>query len=210
MNMYPMRFPYFLRMAAPFAIFTQKKMPNTVYLTFDDGPTPDITEWVLKTLEKYDARATFFCLGRNLKKHPSIVKKIIAGSHRIANHSYFHVSPWKLSTKEFIKDVERTEELINTYITSKKLFRPPYGRITPMQFSKLKTLGYQVVFWTHMSGDFNPDIDIEDTIWYISKKTKSGDIIVFHDNQKAADNLKLILPEILYNLQLKGFEFGIL
>jgi len=210
MNMYPMRFPYFLRVAAPFAIFTKKNIPDTVYLTFDDGPTPGITEWVLKILEEYNAHATFFCVGKNMKKYPAITRKIIAGEHRLANHSYFHLNAWRESTKEFVADVERTEELIKTFTRSKKLFRPPYGRITPMQFSKLKSLDYQIVLWSQISGDFTDDLDIENAIWYISKETKSGDIIVFHDNLKAAENLRKILPKILYNLQLKGFNFGIL
>ena len=207
MNIYPLKFPYFLQKAAPSVIFTKTDQPYTVYLSFDDGPTPGVTDWVMDLLDEYAAAATFFCVGDKIRKHKNKFLEIVERGHRVANHSYFHLDGWHTPTKDYVADVERTEMLIKSLTHSKKLFRPPYGHISYMQFRALKKLGYKIVLWTNISGDFTPDLDIENTIWSISSKTRSGDILVFHDSKKAEKNLKAILPQILHNLKLKGFSF---
>ncbi len=210
MNIYPMKFPYFLQKAFPTVMFTKTVIPHTVYLTFDDGPTPGITEWVLDLLDEFDAGATFFCIGDRIRRYKKTINKILEHGHVIANHSYFHRDGWYLTTREFVEDVERTETFIQNFTRNKKLFRPPYGHITFMQYEALKKLDYKIVLWTNMSGDFSPDLNVENTIWSVSKKTKAGDILLFHDSKQAQKNLKAILPKILYNLKLKGYEFGTL
>jgi peptidoglycan/xylan/chitin deacetylase (PgdA/CDA1 family) len=210
MNIYPIKFPSIVQNLSSFVMFKKEVLPNTIYLTFDDGPTPGITQWVLDELEKVKAQATFFCLGKNIKKYPGIFEKIIKNKHSIGNHTYFHLDGWKTKTKEYIEEVERTENLIAQYTRSRKLFRPPYGHITPIQIKRLKAKDYKVILWTSISGDFSTNINIDKVIWALSYYTKPGHILVFHDSKKAENNLKAILPEVLKNWRLKGYDFGVL
>jgi peptidoglycan/xylan/chitin deacetylase (PgdA/CDA1 family) len=210
MNIYPIQFPSILSNLSSLVIFKKEVLPNTIYLTFDDGPTPGITPWVLAELEKFKAQATFFCLGRNIKKYPGIFKDIIQNNHSIGNHTFFHLDGWRTKTKIYVEEVERTENLIGQFTRSRKIFRPPYGHITPVQIKRLKDKDYKVILWTSISGDFSENLDVEKVIWALSYHTKPGHIIVFHDSKKAEKNLKAILPELLKNWRSKGYEFGLL
>lgn len=189
-------------------------IPNTenkIYLTFDDGPTPEITDWVLQELEKFNAKATFFCIGNNIEKHPEIFDKVIAEGHSIGNHTYNHLNGWKTSTREYIENsghwsvISSQNYQLNT--EHYKLFRPPYGKIKPSQSKKLRQNGYKIIMWDVLSADFNSDISKEKCLENVKKNVKSGSIIVFHDSVKAFSNLEYTLPKALQYWKEKGFVF---
>lgn len=177
---------------------------NTIYLTFDDGPTPEITEWVLNELEKHQIPATFFVVGNNVEKHPEIVKAILAKGHKIGNHTQHHLNGWKSKTANYLADVAKCQDLVKS-----KLFRPPYGRIKNTQIRKLK-LAYDIIMWDVLSGDFDQKITPETCVNNVLVNTVPGSIIVFHDSVKAEKNLKASLPIILTELKAKGFQFAII
>jgi len=137
-----------------------------------------------------------------------LFKKIIEKGHAVANHTYRHVEGWNTSTSLYIDEILKTERLINKYTSSKKLFRPPYGRISPAQATQVQKIGMQLVMWSVVSGDFSKDLNIEKTLWYLSSHTKPGEVIVFHDSAKAFKNLKELLQPLIQNLKRRGFEFG--
>jgi len=207
MNAYPLKLPRFSRLFFPSALLYKPDDTQTVYLTFDDGPSPEITEFVLNELKKYRAKATFFCLGDKIQRHPDILRQLIAENHRIANHSYHHLDAWKTSPEKYLKDVVKTEALIDSFTTSKKLFRPPFGHITPLHTRVLNKAGFQTVLWTSVSGDYKKGLDTEKVLKRLIRYTQSGDVLVFHDSAKASDNLRKILPGLLYHLHQKGFRF---
>lgn len=191
-------------------------IPNTdnkIYLTFDDGPTPKITEWVLSELRKYNIKATFFCIGNNIEKHPEIFTKVIQEGHAIGNHTFNHWNGWKTSTEDYIKNCEQCSVVSNQLKMSKlqsdysQLFRPPYGKITPSQSKKLRQLGYKIIMWDVLSADFDTTISPEKCAENVVKNVVSGSIIVFHDSVKAFPNLEYSLPKTLEYLKEKGFAF---
>jgi len=194
------------------------KLPNKerkVFLTFDDGPTPEITEWVLKELKKHKAKATFFCIGKNIKQNPELFNKIISDNHAIGNHSNNHLNGWKTKTAVYLENVilcqlEITKQLSKNTNQKNTLFRPPYGKIKKAQSKKLKQLGYKIIMWDVLSGDFDTTISPKECLKNVLKNTDSGSIIVFHDSVKAFPNLKHTLPTILQLLKEKGFEFDII
>ncbi|WP_445453003.1 polysaccharide deacetylase family protein [Flavobacterium sp. 25HG05S-40] len=178
---------------------------NRVFLTFDDGPTPEITEWTLEQLRQHNAKATFFCIGNNIEKHPAIFQKVIAEGHAIGNHTYDHLKGWETATKAYIDNVLLCQSQIpnpNSQILN--LFRPPYGKIKPSQSRKLRALGYKIIMWDIISFDFDQEISKETCLENVLKNVRPGSIIVFHDSVKAAQNLKYALPKTLDFLQKKG------
>lgn len=195
-----------------FSNYTWKMPPSTtekvVYLTFDDGPTPEITEWVLATLKKENVKATFFCIGNNIQKNKEIFKKIHLDSHTIGNHTYNHFNGWKTSTNKYIQNVNLYEKTINEFsIETKKIFRPPYGKITPFQAKKIMKKGYEIVMWSVLSYDFLTTITPEKCLQNVLKNVENGSIIVFHDSVKASKNLYYVLPKVITHLKNKGFVF---
>lgn len=144
-------------------IWSFKTDKKEIYLTFDDGPTPDITEWVLSQLEQYNAKATFFCIGKNIEKHADILKRIIAKKHSIGNHTHNHLQGWKTDSEKYINNVLETEEVLKKYNPQNKklLFRPPYGKITNNQLRKVLSKGYTVIMWEVLSIDFDKNINKE-------------------------------------------------
>jgi peptidoglycan-N-acetylglucosamine deacetylase len=188
-------------------------IPNTenkIYLTFDDGPTPEITEWVLQELEKYNAKATFFCIGNNIEKYPEIFKKVINQGHSIGNHTFNHLNGWKTSTVEYLKNTFICEEQIlesKIYNLQSKIFRPPYGKIKSSQANKLRQLGYKIIMWDVLSADFDASISKEKCLENATKSVTSGSIIVFHDSVKAFSHLEFTLPKALKYFKEKGFIF---
>jgi peptidoglycan-N-acetylglucosamine deacetylase len=188
---------------------------NKIYLTFDDGPTPEITEWVLEELEKFNAKATFFCIGNNVKKYPEIFSKVINKGHSIGNHTFNHLNGWKTSTREYIDNSKLCEiEMCNASpvryrsglkSANYKLFRPPYGKIKLSQSKKLRQLEYKIIMWDVLSADFDASISKEKCLENVLKNAKSGSIIVFHDSIKAFPNLEYTLPKALKYWQEKGF-----
>ena len=181
------------------------KIPNNsnkVYLTFDDGPTPEVTDWTLELLKEHQIKATFFCLGENVEKHSQIYQRIIDDGHAIGNHSYSHPSGWKTNNNDYFEDIEKAKHLINS-----NLFRPPYGRITKSQAKHLNE-HYKIVMWSVISGDYDAKTSPEKCYDNVISNTESGSIIVFHDSEKAALNLKYALPKAIEKLLEKGFIFG--
>lgn len=188
------------------SISTDKK---EIYLTFDDGPTPKITEWVLNQLAEHNAKATFFCIGKNIAEHPLILEKTIAQKHRIGNHTYNHLQGWKTKTLAYMNDVLKTEKLLDqkNLPNNHKIFRPPYGKIKRSQLKKVLAQGYKVVMWDVLSADYNKKISKEQCLNNVIKNTKPGSIIVFHDSIKASKHLEYVLPKVLEHFSKKGFSF---
>ena len=188
------------------------EMPNNdnkIYLTFDDGPTPEITEWTLQQLKKHNAKATFFCIGDNIRKYPEIFKKVIEEGHSIGNHTFNHLNGWKTSKKEYLENAKKCQSAIsNQQSAISVLFRAPYGKIKPSQFRELRKLGYKIIMWDIISYDFDAKISKEKCLENVLKNVKSGSIIVFHDSIKAFPNLEYTLPKMLEILNKKGFVFA--
>ncbi len=180
-----------------------------VFLTFDDGPTPEITQWVLAQLKDYHCKATFFCIGKNIEAHPEIFKAIERDGHAIGNHTFSHVKGWVTQNKSYDKEVEKCEEIIQNTATSQrisKLFRPPYGKIKPAQSRRLRRKGYKIIMWDVLSADYKQSITKEKCLENVLLNIESGSIIVFHDSVKAAQNLKYVLPKTLQFLTERGFQ----
>jgi len=207
MRLYPSKMPFFVRWLLPKLIYRYPADDNRVYLTFDDGPTPEVTPWILDLLKQEQIKATFFCLGSQIEKHPDIFKQIIDTGHQIGNHSFQHESGWKTTTGKYIESVKKTEKLITQYNITTKLFRPPYGRITPKQIKFLKQANYRIIMWSMLSGDFSSKLNPALALNYLKNNTQGGDIIVFHDSLKAYKNLKIILPAYIKQLKKQGYTF---
>ncbi|WDO13411.1 polysaccharide deacetylase family protein [Flavobacterium sp. WW92] len=184
---------------------------NKIYLTFDDGPTPEITEWVLKLLKEQDIKATFFCIGNNIEKYPDIFQKVLQDGHAIGNHTYNHLKGWKTAKEDYIENTKSCERIIKEQTKDSdrrsKLFRPPYGKIKFSQAKILRQLGYKIVMWDVISVDYDKNISPKKCLKNVTKNTTSGSVIVFHDSIKAFDNLKFALPEAIRYLKNKGFVF---
>lgn len=181
---------------------------NKIYLTFDDGPIPEITEWVLEELKKINAKATFFCIGNNIEKHPTIFTKLTNEGHSIGNHTFNHLNGWKTSTEKYLENAKRCEVSIsNLQSANCNLFRPPYGKIKPSQSKKIRKSGYKIIMWDVLSGDYDSSISPQKCLENVLENVRSGSIIVFHDSIKAFPNLEYTLPRVLENLSKKGFVF---
>ena len=183
---------------------------NKVYLTFDDGPTPEITEFVLSELKKYNAKATFFCIGKNIKNHTEIFQQIIENGHTIGNHTQNHVNGFKTNTNDYLNNFLDCEKIISKEIDKSKelkIFRPPYGKILKRQAEKIRENGYKIIMYDVLSADFDKKITKEQCLQNVLKNTKKGSIIVFHDSVKASENLKFTLPKVLDYYSKKGFDF---
>ena len=172
-----------------------------LYLTFDDGPTPGVTSKVLDLLREYNAKGTFFCLGRNVERHPELLQEIVDQGHSIGNHSYSHLKGWRSENQEYFNDIELASHNIRS-----KLFRPPYGQIKRSQVKYLKTK-YKIIMWSVMSHDYEPVISKERCLKSTLKYCREGSIVVFHDSVKASEKLFYVLPKLLEEYTLRGFSF---
>lgn len=184
----------------------QKK--KVVHLTFDDGPTPEVTLWVLNELKKYGFKATFFCIGKNILSYPDIFIQIIEEGHQVANHTQNHENGWNTKTEDYLQSILACERTITALRKSQetKFFRPPYGKITFKQSKLILDLGYKIIMWSNITGDYKQNISAENCYKNSIKSLQNGDIIVFHDSYKAFENLKKTLPKTLENLQKRGFK----
>ena len=197
----------------PTYVWDVSNTENKIYLTFDDGPIPEITEWVLEELKKYNAKATFFCIGDNIEKHPEIFEKVINAGHSIGNHTFNHLNGWKTSTEEYIENsIQWTDSRLQTadcrlQTANCNLFRPPYGKIKPSQAIRVRQLGYKIIMWDVLSADYDTAIAPEKCLENVLKNVTSGSVIVFHDSVKAFPNLEYTLPKALKFWQEKGFVF---
>ena len=181
---------------------TDKKV---IYLTFDDGPMPAVTHFVLETLSDFNAKATFFCIGDNIQKHPTIFKKVLNAGHAVGNHTFNHLSGWKTNTLDYQKNIELCQNQIEL-TTQTNMFRPPYGRIKLSQIKHLKK-DYKIVMWSVLTGDFSSDLSPEIILEKSIKNTKKGSIVVFHDSIKASNNLEFVLPRYLKHFADLGYAF---
>lgn len=181
--------------------FKIKGENKTLYLTFDDGPIPEVTPEVLDILDKYNAKATFFCVADNIKKHPEVFQSIIDRGHRLGNHTYHHIKGWETPNNEYFEDIERANQLVNS-----NLFRPPYGRIGFFQARELRKK-YRLILWSVLSYDYSCKLSKENVWDNIRKSVTDNDIILFHDNIKARDNMIYSLSNTLFFYSKRGFQF---
>ena len=234
MNPYFAKSPKLIQKLFSDYIWRKDSVNKEVYLTFDDGPHPKITEWVLNLLKKHNATATFFCVGDNVLKYPKIFNELIQQNHSIGNHTFDHLNGWKSSNEDYLNSVLKAEEIISKQKREErtdlsaglagkrkfesnpktknqqpttKLFRPPYGKIKTSQAKLLIKKAYQIVMWDVLSADFDQNISKEKCLQNVIKNTKTGSIIVFHDSEKALKNLEYTLPKVLKYFSEKGFEF---
>lgn len=212
MGLTPVKTPKVIPKLFPNYVWRIETKKKELYLTFDDGPTPDITPWVLDTLKSFGARATFFCIGKNIVNDPDIFQRILDERHTIGNHTYNHLKGWRSKTPDYIENFLLAEKTIqsetrNQKLEIVKLFRPPYGQIKPQQGSKIMELGYKVVMWDVLSFDWEATITEEDCLNNVLSKSKAGSIIVFHDSVKASRNMKYALPKVLEHFTKEGFQF---
>ncbi len=222
MGFTPVKTPLLLKKMFPDYVWDIPSKSKTLYLTFDDGPTPEITDWTLETLNKFNARATFFCIGNNINKHPDIFKNILAGGHRIGNHTHDHLKGWKTKTTRYLENIRLCEsvlktQLLHAHLPDKQnsliqdhpihLFRPPYGKMKPGQSKKILDMGYHIVMWDVLSFDWDKTLSEEHCLNNVINKASNGSIVVFHDSLKAAKNMQFTLPRALQYFSEKGFEF---
>ncbi len=171
-----------------------------VFLTFDDGPTPGITEWILSVLDKYNAKATFFVLGKNVEMHPDLFQKILDAGHRVGNHTYSHQKGWKMSLERYVEDVDFANDLIHS-----DLFRPPYAMITPSQARVLSTR-YKLIMWDILSRDYNRHLRPRTCLNNVIPYLEPGSVVVFHDSEKSFRNMRYVLPRTLERCKELGLE----
>jgi len=201
---YLVRTPWLLKKFYPECIWDIKTDEKVLYLTFDDGPHPVATPFVLEELKKYNAKATFFCIGKNVEEHFDIYKKIIEEGHAVGNHTYDHLNGWETKDQDYLDNIFKAKKIIDS-----NLFRPPYGRISKFQLKQLPGEKYKLkpIMWSVLSGDFDEEISGEECYLTVAKYAKQGSVIVFHDSQKAFERLNYALPLMLKNFKEKGFEF---
>ena len=194
--------PPYIRWIYPQAIWTLPGKDKTVYLTFDDGPTPLVTEKILDLLDDYQAKGTFFCIGKNIEQHPLLFNLIKAKGHHIGSHTYSHLNGWKSNSSDYLQDYQKGRELAGS-----NLFRPPYGRIL---LNPLQTIQKQdkVIMWDILSKDYDATLPPEKILHNVLRNIKPGSIIVFHDSEKAKFNLEGVLEEIIVELKQKGLKFS--
>jgi peptidoglycan/xylan/chitin deacetylase (PgdA/CDA1 family) len=199
--MFKYKIPYILQLFYPnytWKVNTQQKM---VYYTFDDGPHPEITTWVLSELAKYNAKATFFMVGANIEKYPEIVEKVKQSGNAIGNHTFNHLNGWKTKDENYFENINKCKEFIESH-----LFRPPYGRIKSKQ-AKHILKKFKVIMWDRLSRDYDANLNIDESLKAMKTLPAKGSIFVFHDSEKAFKNLKILLPELLKFYSLNGYQF---
>lgn len=205
--MYLIKTPSFIRKTFPGFIWNiprQEELESAekeLYLTFDDGPVNEVTPFVLEELKKYDAKATFFCVGENIDSNPEIFAELQEEGHGIGSHSYNHLSGWATDNEHYLSNVTKAAEL-----SSSNLFRPPYGRIKPSQAKKIQQ-DLKIIMWDVLSGDFDPKITADQCYANVVDNASSGSIVVFHDSQKSYPILQEVLPKVLKYYHENGYRF---
>ena len=212
MTIVPVKTPRVVKEMFPNYVWDIPTSGKDIYLTFDDGPSPEITDWTLDTLHRYNAKATFFCIGNNVEKHSDIFQRIISEGHAIGNHTHNHIKGWKTKTKDYLENIEEAQHIINAQIQNsefriQKFFRPPYGQIKPEQGKQLIKLGYKIIMWNVLSFDWDKAVSKEKCLDNVISNTTNGSIIVFHDSVKASKNMQYALPKVLEHFKSKGFNF---
>lgn len=194
------RTPYFFRWIFHQRVWGFSRHDNAVYLTFDDGPTPECTNWILEILEKHNVKATFFCVGANAQEHVKLMELIVSKGHAVGNHTMHHEKGTKTNRTSYLESVEEASKHVDS-----TLFRPPYGRI-PMPYTKAIRKKYTIIMWTWLSYDYDPSVSPSE-ILKRAKNIKAGDILVLHDNNKSFEKLQEVLPELIQLIKKKGLRF---
>jgi peptidoglycan/xylan/chitin deacetylase (PgdA/CDA1 family) len=200
---YFVKTPWLLKKCYPSCIWNGPTDQKKIYLTFDDGPHPEATVFVLDELRKHRAPATFFCIGRNVKENPGIYQRILEEGHSTGNHTHDHLNGWKVPDETYFKNVVEARKYIDS-----DLFRPPYGRISRFQISGLLKMKFRIVMWDILSGDFDQKITAGQCMANVAGNAGNGSIVVYHDSEKAFGKLKETLPRVLEHFSEKGFAFG--
>ena len=195
--------PKFIQKLFPSITWRKENAQNNIWLTFDDGPHQESTPFILNVLKEEQVKATFFLVGEQMEKHPELLNQIISEGHIVANHSYSHKNGWLSNNSTYFNDIEKCQKLI----PENKLFRPPYGKISPLQISHLKK-NYKIILWDVLSWDFSLYNTPKKVKESVLKNTVSGSIILFHNNKKSFKNLQPILKETIQELKQKGFSFS--
>lgn len=199
------RIPKFFRRMTPTMLW-KVDCEDSIFLTFDDGPTPKITEQILDILDKYDAKATFFCLGNNAELYPELVERIAEKGHAIGNHSYNHTRGWLTTTEDYMASAYRAGQ----FLPYTRLFRPPYGRITSHEVRRMRSQGWKVVMWNNISEDYDRKIPPHRVAQKVTRHIRPGNIIVFHDSVKASANMLYALPIVLEAIKKRGLKCEII
>ncbi len=199
--MYIVRPTYLLRKIYPKAIWRVPTVEKKIFLTFDDGPVPVITPWVLDVLKNENIKATFFCVGENVAKNPEIYQRVLDEKHAVGNHTYNHLKGWNTHGIQYVKNVIKCAEVVNS-----KLFRPPYGRIKNSQLTLINKQ-YSVIMWDVLSGDYDKKTSPEQCLKNVVDNIRNGSIIVFHDSHKAQKNMEYALPKFIQFAKEKGYVF---
>ncbi|MDR0799581.1 MAG: polysaccharide deacetylase family protein [Dysgonamonadaceae bacterium] len=196
--------PFIYRLFFPAAKWRFHTEEKAIYLTFDDGPIPEITPWVLDLLDRYQIKATFFCVGDNVRKHPDIYRQILDRGHRVGNHTFHHLQALKTRTANYQKDVEQATQYIDS-----PLFRPPHGHLRIRQFWKLRKQ-FSIVMWDVVTRDYSKYMNVEKVVANVKKYTRNGSVIVFHDSIKAEERMKKALPQAIEWLLSEGYGFRVI
>ena len=201
---YFIKTPWWLKKLYGSCIWKMPGEEKIIYLSFDDGPHPVITPFVLDTLAQYYAKATFFCIGKNVVEQPAVYERIVREGHAVGNHTFNHLNGWHTSDTVYLENIAAAKKHIDT-----SLFRPPYGRITSFQLKMLATDQYKLtsIMWTLLSGDFDQKLGKEKCLQNVLTKTGKGSIVVFHDSEKAFEKLEYTLPKVLEHFTRLGYQF---
>lgn len=207
------RTPFFLPWLYPNLVWRIRTERKELFLTLDDGPVPGPTEFALDVLRKYRARATFFCIGDNVQKHPDVFKRILQEGHAVGNHTFNHLNGWQTPKAEYVENTTLCDAVMDEHQTGNKtkkvvLFRPPYGRITRAQIKALSA--YNIIMWDVLSFDYTESISAEACLKNSIKATRPGSVIVFHDSLKAEKNMRYALPRFIEHFTEKGYSFNII
>jgi peptidoglycan/xylan/chitin deacetylase (PgdA/CDA1 family) len=204
---YFVKTPWLLKRLYPECIWEVKTTEKNIYLTFDDGPHPQATPYILQQLKNYHAKATFFCVGKNVQEYFDIYKQVISEGHKPGNHTHNHLNGWKTTDKKYLEDIRKAADLIDS-----NLFRPPYGKITKFQLKALRgeKFNLKTIMWNVLSGDFDENITPENCYLNVVNNVAPGSIIIFHDSLKALPRLQYALPRMLEYFTGKGFDFKII
>lgn len=199
--MYLVKTPRLIQALMPAYTWKVPTSEKVLHLTFDDGPIPEVTPWVLDTLAQYNARATFFCVGQNVERHPTVFERLLAEGHTVGNHTFNHLNGWETENIAYFHNIRHCARFVKS-----PLFRPPYGKITPTQRAFLER-HYHIVMWDVLSGDFDPTISPEHCLLNVTNNAGKGSIVVMHDSLKAEAKLRFILPRILKYYSAQGYRF---
>jgi peptidoglycan-N-acetylglucosamine deacetylase len=197
----------------PFLVWEMPVSGKEIYLTFDDGPIPGVTEFVLDTLQRYNAKATFFMVGHNIEKHPEIFSKVVGMGHSVGNHTHNHLNGWKTGLAQYLQNTEQCARQLQVALkgfsvgsSTKPLFRPPYGKLGLRQLLALRKQ-YRVIMWDVLTGDFDPQLAPEECFRKAIQHTEAGSVVIFHDSLKAEPNLRYALPRFLEHFHNQGYQF---